>query len=352
MTAPPLGIVEGYYGEPWSWAERAAQVAFLAPHGFEFFLYAPKFDEYLRRQWQEDHPQDMADSLAKLAAHCRAHGVRFGVGLSPYELYRDFGASTKEALGRKLAFFDAIGVEYLGVFFDDMRGDLPDVAGQQARILNWIAERSGASRLVCCPTYYNDDPLLDRLFGQRPPGYLADLGRALDPAIDLFWTGPDTCSLEYTPGHLARVAEEMGRLPVLWDNYPVNDGARMSPYLHLRAMTGRGARIGPHLAGHAVNPALQPVLSRIPCLSLVDSYRLGDDYDYGRAFDAAAKAVLGEVIAGHVRGHLGLFQDTGLSRIDADLKGKLRARYAAFDHPGAKEIVDFLDGRWAAAPVI
>ena len=56
---------------------------------------------------------------------------------------------------------------------------------------------------------------------------LLDKGRLLDPAIGMFWTGPETCAREYTPGHLARVAEQMGRKPFLWDNYPVNDGARM-----------------------------------------------------------------------------------------------------------------------------
>jgi len=44
-----LGIIEGYYGAPWSWAERAAQVDFLAPHGYGFFTYAPKADPFLRR---------------------------------------------------------------------------------------------------------------------------------------------------------------------------------------------------------------------------------------------------------------------------------------------------------------
>ena len=39
-------------------------------------------------------------------------------------------------------------------------------------------------------------------------------------------------------------------------------------------------------------------------------------------------------------------QDTGLSRMDDAVK-RLRTRYAAFDHPGAREIVAFLDGRYA-----
>ena len=85
-----LGIIEGYYGTPWTWEQRRDQVSFLAPHGYGFYMYAPKADPFLRRRWQQEHPQDIASELADLAAHCARLGVRFGVGLSPLELYRDF----------------------------------------------------------------------------------------------------------------------------------------------------------------------------------------------------------------------------------------------------------------------
>lgn len=344
--ATELGIIEGYYGTPWSWAERAEQVAFLAPHGYRFFMYAPKADAFLRKRWRQDHPAEAREALAAFSAHCRSLGVRFGVGLSPFELYRDFGEDAKADLARKLNWLDAIGIDDLGILFDDMRGDLPGLAQSQADILHWIAERTAASRVTACPTYYTDDPVLDRFFGQRPADYLETLGAALDPAIGVFWTGEEVCSAEYSPGHLARVAGQLRRRPVLWDNYPVNDGPRMSNFLHLRAMTGRPAAIGEHLAGHAVNPALQSVLSRIPALTLAASYRDGEAYQYGQAFRAAADLVLGPELAGHVQGHLGLLQDTGLSRMDEAVE-RLRARYAAFDHPGAREILAFLDGRYA-----
>lgn len=339
-----LGIIEGYYGRPWSWAERREQVSFLAPHGYRFYMYAPKADAFLRKRWREDHPAAETAALADFAAHCRAHGVRFGVGLSPYELYRDFGDAARADLARKLVWLDRIGVDDLGILFDDMRGDLPDLAKSQAEILHWIAARTGASRVIACPTYYTDDPVLDRFFGARPDRYLEDLGAALDPAIGLFWTGEEVCSAEYSPGHLARVEGQLRRKPVLWDNYPVNDGPRMSNFLHLRAMTGRPAAIGAHLAGHAVNPALQPVLSRIPLLSLADSYRLGEAYEYGAATARAAAAVLGDGLGAMVHGRLLVLQQTGLDRMEPDTVASLRARFSAFDHPGAREIVDFLDG--------
>ena len=343
--AVELGIIEGYYGQPWSWATRRDQVRFLAPHGYGFYLYAPKADPFLRRRWREDYPEETAGELRALARCCAEAGVRFGVGLSPFEIYRDFDGAAQAALARKLAFLDSIGVEYLGVLFDDMRGDLPDLADNQVRIIHWIAERTRARRIIVCPTYYTDDAVLDSGFGRRPEGYLERFGATLDAAIDVFWTGEEVCSREYSPGHLARVTAQLGRKPFLWDNYPVNDGPRMSPYLYIRAFTGRPASIGPHLAAHGVNPALQPILSRIPALTLAESYRLGEDYQYGQAFRRAAVAVLGPDLARHVERHLSLFQDLGLGRLE-DAAARLRQRYAAIDHAGAREITAWLDGAY------
>ncbi len=339
-----LGIIEGYYGKPWSWAARRDQVRFLAAHGYSFYIYAPKADLLLRERWREDYPAETVDHLRALARTCADAGMRFGVGLSPFEIYRDFSADTQGALARKLAFLDDIGVDYLGVLFDDMRGDLPDLADNQVRIIHWIAERTRASRIIACPTYYSDEMGLDTAFGQRPEGYVERFGAALDPAIDVFWTGEEVCAREIGPGHLARVTEQLGRKPFLWDNYPVNDGPRMSPYLYLRAFTGRPAAIADHVAAHAINPALQPVLSRIPALTLAENYRLGDAYQYGEAFRNAAAIVLGADLARHVERHLSQFNDWGLDRLEPGAIARLRQRYAAYDHPGAAEIVAWLDG--------
>jgi hyaluronoglucosaminidase len=341
-----LGIIEGYYGTPWSWDARARVIATLKPHGYAFYIYAPKADAFLRKRWRESHPAESAAALRALSQRCRAMGVRFGVGLSPFELYRDFNGEAQADLARKLAEFDAWGVDDLAILFDDMRGDLPNLAETQADIVHWVKARSGATRLILCPSYYTDDPVLDRFFGKRPENYLEDLGRQLDKTIEVFWTGEEVCSREYSPGHLARVTAQLGRKPFLWDNYPVNDGARMSRFLHLRAFTGRPASIGAHLSAHAVNPALQPMLSCIPAISLAESYRLGDAYAYGAAFTRAATAVAGAELAETIRRDILFLNDVGRDRLGATTVDRLRQRYAAIDHDAAREIVAFLDGAY------
>ena len=340
-----LGIIEGFYGRPWTWDERRETVTFLAPRGYRFYLYAPKADRFLRRKWQEVHPDELASRLKALGDSCRASGVRFGVGLSPYEIYGNFDRAAREALAAKLRALDALGIDDLAILFDDMRGDVPELATRQAEIVHWAAGRTAASRVIVCPTYYSDDPVLDRAFGTRPADYVERLGRLLDQSIRIFWTGEEVCSREISPGHLARVADQLGRRPMLWDNYPVNDGQRMSQYLHLRGFTGRRATAANHLTAHGINPALQATLTRIPAITLAESYLRGDAYQYGDATRRAAVEVLGEALGASVCEDLLTLQDVGLDRL-GDKARLLRERYSAFHHPGAAEIVAWLDGAY------
>ena len=346
--SPQLGIIEGFFGRPWSWTDRADAVRFLRPHGFSFYLYAPKADPWLRRRWQEPHPPAELDKLVEFREVCRAQNVRFGIGLTPFELHLHAGRGWQEALTARLASLAVLKPDDLAILFDDMRGDVPELAERQAAIVHFSAERGVAQRILSCPSYYSDDPILDVAFGARPDFYLEQLGRLLDPAIELFWTGPEVAAREFTPGHLARVAGQLGRKPFLWDNYPVNDGSRMSQHLHLRGVTGRPAAIAPHIAGHGVNPASQPLLSRIPLLTLAESYRAGESYDYLAAFGRAAREILGEQLAQRVAKDLLTLQDRGLDRL-GERKAALLARYAAFDHPAAREICLWLEGYWAVS---
>lgn len=344
---PDLGIIEGYFGRSWDWPTRTAVMRRLRAAGYSFFHYAPKSDAYLRRRWREPHPADQGAEIEAFSRACADAGVRFGVGLSPYELYRDFNADARAALAAKLAFFDAIGVSEVAILFDDMRGDLPDLAMRQAEIIDWVAAHSRARRLIMCPSYYSDDPVLDRVFGQRPDGYLESLGALLAPDVAVYWTGEEVCSRQFSVGHLRDVAAKLRRKPLLWDNYPVNDGPRMAKFLHLRGFTGRPAGIAAEIAGHAVNPASQPWLGCIPALTLPASYAQRDGYSYGRAFTDAATAIVGAELAAALTADLLTFNDGGLDSIGSERRARLVARYRGFDHPAAAEVVDWLEDGYA-----
>ena len=100
-----------------------------------------------------------------------------------------------------------------------------------------------------------------------------------------------------------------------------------------------------------MNPALQPTLTRIPALTLIESYARGDGYAYGAATRAAAVEVLGAELGDRLWRDVLQLQDVGLDRL-GERAGELRARYASFDHPGAREVVAWLDGAYRISDAV
>lgn len=342
MKSCPLGVVEGFYGEPWSWEAREASLPFLAAEGYSQYYYAPKGDAWLRKRWREPLPLAHRERLARLSAQCFSLGIDFGVGLTPVGLTEDgWNDVARAALGRRLAELAEMQIDRLALLFDDMSGS-PDLARRQIEIAHWVQERSGAQGLALCPTYYSDDPVLDRLFGPRPTGYLEELGRDLDPSFEIFWTGEQICSKSYSEPHLQRVAEQLRRKPLLWDNYPVNDTPKLCLKLNLRPFSGRPPVAREWLTGHLVNPMNQPLLSRVPLATLRDDDSASDRDRFLRA----AARVTGPALAERLWQDLELLADRGLDDLSNLERETLIHDYQrlAPEAPAAREVIEFLTG--------
>jgi hyaluronoglucosaminidase len=340
-----LGVIEGFYGAPWSWDTRKEFIRFLKQSGYSFYFYAPKADPFFRRKWREEMPLDLIQQLKGLVQVCKVEGIAFGVGFSPFEIYVSFDEDAKKRLLARIDLFNELGVDRLAILFDDMK-NAPGLAKTQADILHWVKERSRCSQLLMCPTYYSLDPVLDRLFGERPPDYLSELGKALDPSIDLFWTGEKVCSEGYTLEHIRWVNCQVGRKVSLWDNYPVNDGPRMCKFLHLRAFENRPHTLAGELAAHFVNPMNQAWLSRVPMLTLKDSYELKDAYCPETSFKQAVSAIASPALADQLWKDLDKFQQLGLDALTPEMRKGLIATYAQFHHPLTAELIDWLNDKY------
>lgn len=340
-----LGIIEGFYGEPWSWETRKEYIKFLKKSGYSFYFYAPKADAFFRRKWREEMPADLVKNLKELAQVCKDEGIAFGVGFSPYEIYLSFDEEAKKHLLARINLFNEIGIDRLAILFDDMK-NAPGLAKNQAEILHWVKERSNCSQLLMCPTYYSLDPILDKMFGDRPADYLSDLGKYLDPSIEVFWTGEKICSKGYTPEHLDEINSQLGRKVALWDNYPVNDGHLMCKFLHLSAFENRPASLANRLSSHFVNPMNQSWLTKITLLTLKDSYELGDRYIPEESFKNAATALANIELAEQMFMDLDKFHKQGLDNLSPEMRKDLIAVYAKFKHPCATEIIDWLNDRY------
>ena len=185
---PELGIIEGFFGRPWSWAQRAEAVRSSAPTAIASISTRPRpipicadaGRSPIRRPSWRSWPVSRALPRRGRAVRRRPQPVR----APPRSRARLAGPARRQA--RRAG---AAEPDDLAILFDDMRGDVPDLAERQAAIVHFAAERANAGRILCCPSYYSDDPILDVAFGARPPFYLEQLGRLLDPAIGIFWTG-------------------------------------------------------------------------------------------------------------------------------------------------------------------
>ena len=77
------GVIEGFYGRPWTQAQRLEMVGFLAARGMNTFVYAPKDDPLLRRDWRRPFGEHEHHDLAELRQACTEAGLRLLVCVSP-----------------------------------------------------------------------------------------------------------------------------------------------------------------------------------------------------------------------------------------------------------------------------
>jgi hyaluronoglucosaminidase len=337
------GIIEGFFGRPWSWQARQDYASFLKQNNYQYYIYAPKADRHLRRQWSEPWPDADYNNLQQLGQVYQQAQVNWGIGITPFEIHHNFDDHTRAKLNAKIRSINELQPNILAILFDDMRGDDANIAQIQAAVTHHIMEQSTASFFIMCPTYYSTDPVLDRVFGDRPSHYLETLGQLLDPAVQVFWTGEKVCSRHYSIEHLQAISTQLGRKPYIWDNYPVNDGAKLCKFLNLRPFGESAAHMATWTAGQAINPMNQAYLSQIPLRALTSGDRQSAMY-------AAARDLCGEVFAKYVLADIVEFQDEGLDMLSAERKDLLIDRYAGLQTPQSQELVDWLQGKYPFDP--
>ena len=252
---PQLGAIEGFYGEPWSVDSRLAMAEWLPALGLGSYLYAPKRDRFLRRAWRDPWPSAARRPLRQLARRCEETGLRLGVGLSPFALYQQYDDCGRRALRERIEQINDLGAPLLALLFDDMPGDCAGLAAKQGAIVDDVRRWSCAEQVLVCPTYYSDDPVLDRVFGARP----------LPARCSLFWTGREVCSERIAAADLPSEERRGGCRLALWDNYPVNDSRARSGHLYTAPLAHRDRALAAAVDWHFCNAMNQPALS-LPAL--------------------------------------------------------------------------------------
>jgi hyaluronoglucosaminidase len=279
------GVIEGFYGPPWSHEARLEMIEFLGAHDMNAYVYAPKDDPKHREHWRDAYDDGESARFRELASCCATHRVRFGFAISPGLdiTYGDDG--DRAALLSKLVPLLDGGCDWFVLALDD----IPARAGlavEQADLATWLFEtlraQHGELRLTLVPTEY---------VGTQPSPYLRDLSERLPAELDVMWTGPTVCSPVITADDARAWREAVGGRPMLlWDNTPVNDGV-MSHELHLGPYRGREAELSEVLDGVLCNPLVQPRASKIALASAASFLRDPEAFDERASWDQAIEEV-------------------------------------------------------------
>jgi protein O-GlcNAcase/histone acetyltransferase len=292
-----FGVVEGFYGRPWTAAQRRTLFGWLNAGGLNAYLYAPKDDAKHRAIWRERYTDTEAAELRALVHDCRDAGVRFIYALSPGLDIRFDEATEVAALRAKLEQVHGLGVRDFAVLFDDINPELSDAdrrkfgtpAGAQAyvgnAILDWVRAWDSGGAVLLCPTEYCGRFATPSV-GASP--YLRTLGERLDPAVEVLWTGPEIISETIPVSSLRELRDVLRRKPVLWDNLHANDYDMRR--LYLGPYAGRpGALLG-EIGGILQNPNCQFEANFVPVRTLGAYVRQGSEYSRARAYAEAIAA--------------------------------------------------------------
>jgi hyaluronoglucosaminidase len=271
---PIRGTIEGFYGKPWSMADRTNHLNFLATVKANTYVYSPKDDPYARDRWREAYPAAILKELATLVATARRNHVNFVYAISPGPTICFSEPSELEALERKFAALRAIGVHSFYVALDDIEYTKwncerdketfgpsgPEAAGvAQSRLLNALqasikVKDPTAPPLIMVPTEYYD---------AKESPYKAALRKNLNPQVVVQWTGTDVVPPAISVGDARAATKAFGRKTLLWDNYPVNDYAQTTGRLLLAPYVRREAGLAGELSGILSNPMNQEAPSRV-----------------------------------------------------------------------------------------
>ena len=315
------GVIEGAYGRPWDAGQRARMLAFMARAGFNAYVHAPKEDLYQRARWRDPYPAAEQAVFDREIARARRRGVSWIPNLSPgapaippqvqasgplsaplcYSCPQDLAAVL-----RKLEPFRRAGARTFMVSFDDVRkvfahgedasayGTGDEAYGRAngdflTRLERALRGREPRARLLTVAADY---------LGTGDTPYLRGLRATLDRSVQVMWTGPGLFSTDFTAAQAHAYGRAIGRTPLVWDNWTVNDyegnfsGPNRTRRIHLgpyrRSPLPAGA-----VRGFFLNPMNEAALNELPFLTAAEYFADPGSFGPRASFRRAVRALGG-----------------------------------------------------------
>ena len=281
------GVVEGFYGTPWSHEARLRQLKFYGENKMNTYIYGPKDDPYHSSpNWRLPYPEKEAKQIKELVRVANENAVDFVWAIHPGQDIK-WNETDRNLLLAKFEKMYELGVRSFAVFFDDISGE-GTKAEKQAELLNYIDEhfvkvKRDVTPLVMCPTEYN------KSWANPEGGYLSTLGTKLNRTIQIMWTGDRVVS-DITKEGIAWINELIKRPAYIWWNFPVSDYVR--DHLLLGPVYGNDKQIANQMSGFVTNPMEHAEASKIAIYGVADYAWNPAKYDSQKTWKNAMQTIL------------------------------------------------------------
>ncbi|MGM9675180.1 MAG: beta-N-acetylglucosaminidase domain-containing protein, partial [Bacteroidaceae bacterium] len=130
------GVIEGFYGNPWSHEDRLRQFDFYGRNKMNVYVYGPKDDPYHRAHWRDPYPEQEAARLHELVEAAHKNKVQFVWAIHPGGDIQ-WNKADSMAVVDKLEKMYTLGIRTFAVFFDDIWGEGAK-GDKQAGLLNYV----------------------------------------------------------------------------------------------------------------------------------------------------------------------------------------------------------------------
>lgn len=278
------GVIEGFYGNPWSHNDRLRQFDFYGQYKMNTYVFGPKDDPYHRARWREPYPADEAAQLKELVDAAHRNKVKFVWAIHPAGDIK-WCLEDSVNVANKLELMYDLGIRSFAVFFDDVWGEGAR-GDKQAGLLNYLTEEfvrkhHDVEPLIMCPSQYNK--------GWSGGDYLHTLGTKMYPEVRIMWTGNSVVDM-IEENDMEWINEQIKRKAYIWLNYPVNDYCQSR--LLMGKTYGNGLNINDMVSGFCSNPMEYAEASKVSLYSIADyTWNMGA-YNAMKSWERALEALM------------------------------------------------------------
>ena len=318
------GIIEGYYGVPYSAEVTKDLFRFMARYKMNTYMYGAKSDPYHSRYWGDPYPtsitpdeqrigyltQDMMRDITRVAHESK---VNFIWAIHPGKAFAN--AEDPQVLDKIMAKFESmhgLGVRQFGVFVDDvgvpsdpaiMKLCAHNLTALQQLIDHKWNKKGAAAADTVKPLHYVPQLYAHGWVSQERAREFYESLSSTPEKVNIYITGRDVWSVPNNDD-LALVSSWLGRGVSWWWNYPCNDQDPtklfvMDTYSNFRDEThiDNLSHLEKRLAGLntlIINPMQQGELSQVALFSVADYAWNNVAFDSFDSWDAAIPAVVGK----------------------------------------------------------